>query len=158
MDDDKDPGVAADPEAGAPPRSVSLRFRARGTSGAGAALEANDDLERATVMLRLGEKSRKLLASEQALGIALERPQSDEQYRRIDLELDETRNERIYCDARFSAVNNGRAFSDPGPQEEAKLTDSINAVDRALQNTAALEALLTAVHGLVAAYPASSTE
>jgi len=142
-------------------RYASLRFRAAAGAAAVAATKPQDDAQadddRVKVMLRLDAKARKLMASEQSLQIARDAASSDEQYRRIDLELDEAKSERMFCDSRFSAIDAGRPFSDPGPDAENRLLAAIDAVDRALQNTAAVEAMLGAVHNLVAAYPASST-
>ena len=143
-------------------RSASLRFRAAhpGTMAA-AAVEPQDaaasDDDRVKVMLRLDAKAKRLMASEASIQVARDAAPNDEQYRRLDLELDEARNERMQCDSRFTAIDAGRPFHDPGPDQENRLLGAIDAVDRALQNTAAVDALLGAVHNLVQAYPASST-
>lgn len=119
------------------------------------AAEADDD--RMMVLARLGEKSRKLHQSEGVLQGLYDSSTDPQERRELDLQIDESWAERQLCDSRFRAIAANGPFSNPGPQADSELLDAINSVDAAIRNTAAVQALLQAVSGLVRAFPARST-
>ena len=122
----------------------------------GRASDQGDD-ERILVLLRLDKKSRKLLQSVEVLSALYDASTNGQERRQLDLQRDEARNERNLCDARYSAIDNNGPFRHPGPQADAALLASIQRVDQAMANSAAVGAVLAAVHGLVRAFPAEST-
>lgn len=119
------------------------------------AAAATDD--RMRVLARLSEKSRKLRQSEKVMQALYDSSTNAQERRDLDLQTSEARYERGLCDSRFTAIANNGPFRDPGPQADRELRDALQAVDNAIRNTAAVVALLKAVHGLVAAFPAEST-
>jgi hypothetical protein len=65
--------------------------------------------------------------------------------------------ERDLCASRRSAIAQGAAFSDPGPDAAKALIDAIEALDAITAQTGALEGLGEAIVGLLNAFPAAST-
>jgi hypothetical protein len=129
---------------------------AQGGDGAVAQAVAGGS-ERIVLMGRLGEKSRKLFQAEGVLQGLYDSSTDAQERRELDLQIDECFNERRLCNTRFDAIANNQPFNNPGPQADQDLLNAIDAVDTAFRNTAAVAALLGAVHGLVKAFPASST-
>jgi hypothetical protein len=113
--------------------------------------------DRIKIKFRLDEKAGKLRDCERVLEALLRAGGTPQALQAIDRQLDETRIERRLCDARRDAIDNNGPFNDPGQAADAALLAAIQTVDAAVKNTAALSALLSAIHGLVEAFPASST-
>ena len=139
---------------------VSLYFQAEEMAELAAATNRSADelAERRKVLGYLSDKILKLDQSESVLEALVEDTMDPNTYADIAEQLRETRGELSYCRARYTAINRGLPFRAPSRDDELALLAAIQRVSSALANTNALVALLGAIHGLVAAYAAGSTE
>lgn len=122
------------------------------------ARSAQELTDRERMMFSLGAKMRKLDQCAQILKARLDTTTNGAQYDRIALQLRETRGEHYLCEARYDAINRGLPFTALSRADELALLNAIRRVDQAIANSAAVTALLNAVHGLVQAFSASDTE
>jgi hypothetical protein len=119
---------------------------------------AGGGADKARVMTHLITKYLKLDDAASALQARLAQTTNPQTYDEIALMLAETRSEQSLCKARYDAIDADQPFTDPGPEVEDALLAAIRAVDIATQTSAAVNALLEAVHGVIQAYAARSTK
>ena len=121
------------------------------------AVAGQDDLQaRHRVMANLGQKVFALNSSIALLHDRKENTVDPVTIVLIDEEVAEATSESDKAYARLLAIAT-QPFNDPGHDAEVALANAIKAVDRAAANTAAINGLLAAVHGLVESYAADST-
>ena len=160
MSDDGEIRVAVAVHTARTPVLLRLLARPLADDGGLAALsdDAGDLDARGRVMSNLITKYLKLDTLAGTLQSVLAKTSDPDQRDDLSLQIAETVAEESLCKSRYDSIDLNQDFTDPGPGAEAALLTAIQAVDQATQNTDAVKALLTAAHGLVSAYAASSTK
>jgi hypothetical protein len=105
----------------------------------------------------LAAKFLKLDSAIDALKARLPTTTNPADHVQISTRIGEAVAERSLCKARHDAIDAGGPFNDPGQQAEDALLAAMSAVDAAIATTAAISGLLATAHGLIQAFPASST-
>jgi hypothetical protein len=116
--------------------------------------ETASDIDRARMLLQLGKKISALLREEEALTDRIAEEGDPGVKRRLDEQLSETLAERVHCESRYSQIDAGGPFNEPGAGAEDALLQAIDDADRLVEGSAAAEELMAAFHRVVTAFPA----